>query len=1490
MLRRAVLCTGLAFGLALITASSALTQDAPRFQATPMEATDTSSVPKSANGMVSVIVKFDVPSVASYKGGLAGLAATSPEATGASRLAVDSPAARAYESFLAQKESAFESALRATVPGARVVHRFRWVIGGESVLLPANRLKDLSSMPGVKAVYPDELLHLDTNRSPEFIGAPTLWGEVGGQGHAGEGVIVGMIDTGIWPEHPSVADDGSYPAPPATWHGVTCQFGSANVNDPVFACNNKLIGAARFMATFDAFGGGPGTPLPNEFISARDNNGHGSHTATTAAGNAGVTASTGAVVSGIAPRAHLSIYKVCFTVADGTGGGSCYTSDSAAAIEQGILDGVNVMSFSIGGGSNPYSDAGSLAFLDAYNAGVFVAAAGGNSGPGADTVEHREPWVTTAAASTDDKGFRGSAALTAAAGPLSLTGISSSGTDITTPAPVVLSATAAGYADDLCLNPAGAGTLTGKIVACKRGTNARVAKSANVFAGGAVGMILYNVPAGATDLDADIHAVPTLHINSAQGTSLVAYLNANADAMGTITGGATDFGGQGDVTASFSSRGGPNQVLGISKPDVGAPGVNILAANSPVLAEPTLPQGQFFQIISGTSMATPHVAGAGALLHQLHPTWTPGQIKSALMMTATNAHTVKEDRVTPATPFDVGSGRIDLTVAGDPGLTISDTGANYVSLSGNLSTSNYPSLYVPVMAGRVDVQRTLKSVDSASRVWYITPLSPSDVIITTPHAVTLGAGLSQTITITVDASAVPIGQTRLASLHFTSPDAGGGQSELNFPITIVRKQAGLSLTKSCTPSTLPWNATTTCTIQFQNNNFADDTPSVFDAVPSQLTVTGVTGASQDGNLVFFQDTVHGATAPVVGVQDGSTPFGYVPLSGFGISVTPMGDDTLTNFNVPAFVFAGQTYTRIGVVSDGYIVVGGGTSADIQFLNQNLPNPTRPNNVLAPFWSDLDASPAKLPAGGGVRAGVLTAGPDSWIVVDFDHVPNFSGGPNQNTFEVWIGRNTNTNPGQDITFAYGPDGVTQGEGNLATVGAENSFGNSGQNYYYNGTGTQPTSATEIEVTSVPGTPGEIKTITINATAAQVGTWRNCAEMFSSSIFGESESCVDGSVTKADQTITFGALANKTAVDPDFGVSASSSSGLAVTFTASGQCTVNASGTIVHITAVGTCTITAHQAGNATYNPAPDVPQSFNIVKADQTITFGALADKTFGDPDFSVSATATSGLAVTFTSTGNCTVTSDGATVHLTDVGSCTITAHQAGNGNFNAAPDVPQTFAINAGDLIWRDGFESNNLSGWSASSTDGGDLSVTGAAALVGSFGLQAFVNDTNSLFVEDDHPSAESRFRARFYLDPHTFDPGVAGGHFRTRIFLALQASPSRRLVAIVLKFQDGQYSLMARVRLDDDTTVDTPFTTITAASHYVEFDWTQSTSPVAADGSLSLWIDGAPAGTLSNLNNNAGGVDLARMGVLSLKAGASGIIYFDAYESRRLNPVGP
>ena len=416
-------------------------------------------------------------------------------------------------------------------------------------------------------------------------------------------------------------------------------------------------------------------------------------------------------IHGIAPGAHVAVYKVC-------GAAGCFDTDSVAAVQEAILDGVKSINFSISGGNDPFTDPVELAFLDAYAAGVHVSASAGNDGPGPDTVNHRSPWVHTVAASTQKREFQSTLTLTGEGGATeTLTGASI--TQGAGPAPVVL-ASAAPYSDELCQAPAPAGIFTGKIVACLRGVNARVEKGFNVLQGGAVGMILYNPP-GQADVETDNHWLPTVHLNGDQGETFTAFIATNPETTAAFTAGEK-VQGRGDVMADFSSRGPGGDWL---KPDITAPGVQILAGHTPTPEAPELgPPGQLFQAIAGTSMSSPHIAGSAALLFALHPDWSPGQVKSALMTTAKTAGVVKEDGTTPADPFDFGGGRVNLNVAGNPGLTFDESAGDYAAAAvdtlGRIDL-NVPSVNAPVMPGRISTSRVAENVTCATLRYQVPP-------------------------------------------------------------------------------------------------------------------------------------------------------------------------------------------------------------------------------------------------------------------------------------------------------------------------------------------------------------------------------------------------------------------------------------------------------------------------------------------------------------------------------------------------------------------------------------------------------------------------------------------------------------------------------------------------------------------------------------------------------------------------------------------------
>ncbi len=730
----------------------------------------------ASSDLVTVIVKLDEEPVATYRGTIRGLAATSPRATGATRLDPRSAAVGAYRAHLARKHEAFGRSAQRTVPGVRVLYDYDMVIGGVALQVPESAVASLQAMPGVVAVYRETFGDLDTDLTPAFIGAKAVWGKLGGQGNAGEGVIVGILDTGIWPEHPSLSDPDPkgkpYVVPPGT---RACQFSGGANPGPPFACNGKLIGAYRFMAGHDACAT-CGHPA-DDFSSARDADSHGTHTATTAAGNGVVLADLYGLprgkVSGIAPRAHVIAYKVC-----GQGPGGCRGSDSVAAVQQAILDGVDVINFSISGGDEPYIDAVELAFLDAYASGIFVATSAGNSGPTANTVAHRGGWVTSVAASTDKKIYRSKLTVKSEDGAkLKLAGASVT-PGIKEPAPFLM---ASSVGDATCDSATADGAFAGMIVGCKRGgSSGRLRKSFNVAQRGAVGLVLFN-PADPTlqGLSTDNMTIPSIMVDGPEGAALVAFADAHGDLTAAFTQGKPA-GTRADAIAAFSSRGGPNLALGILKPDISAPGVQILAGDTPAGYLPEHFDGELFQAIQGTSMASPHVAGAAALLRAFHPTWSPGRIKSALMTTAWTKTLVKEDALTPATPFDGGAGRIALKGALTPGATFDVSAQDYRDHAAELWTVNHPSLFLPASApGSVTVERTLQSELEKDSVWKLTVVPAAGLSIAVPAEVAVPAGGIATFPITVDKSALAPGAVAHATLQLK------GKGLLHFPISAV---------------------------------------------------------------------------------------------------------------------------------------------------------------------------------------------------------------------------------------------------------------------------------------------------------------------------------------------------------------------------------------------------------------------------------------------------------------------------------------------------------------------------------------------------------------------------------------------------------------------------------------------------------------------------------------------------------------------------------
>jgi subtilisin family serine protease len=740
------------------------------------------------------IVRMSGDPAVAYEGAIAGLKATAPQAG-----AKINPNAADVVKYTDHLKATHDVALKA-VGASQKIYDYVFTNDAFAARLTADQANALAARKDVLSVEADAIHTLDTSSTPSFLGldaAGGLWDQLGGFGHAGDGIIIGDVDSGIWPESLSFADrvdaDGTPSSSPGAkrayqqlpgWHGKCVPGEDFTATD----CNQKLIGA-RYYNAGQGGNAGINADRPWEFNSVRDYNGHGTHTASTAGGNHGVMATGPAeifgAISGMAPRARIAAYKALWSTVDGsTASGT--TSDLAAAIDQAVADGVDVINYSVSGTQTNFADAVEISFLFAARAGVFVATSAGNSGPTSATVAHPSPWETTVAAGTHNRTGKGSVTLG--------NGVTYEGASVATavgPVPIIDSVDA-GLPDadpdlvELCyaasdnvvgddpgvptavLDPA---KVEGKIVLCKRGVIARVDKSKAVLEAGGVGMVMYNDPD--SSLNADFHYVPSVHVDMASGLAIKSYIAGAAAPTATINEATIVFDEPAPFTASFSSRG-PLRGAGgdLLKPDVIAPGQDVLAAVSPAIA------GRNFDLLSGTSMSSPHVAGLAALLMDLHPAWSPMAVKSALMTTGYDVLDggTPAPNTNPVLIFRQGAGHVQPNSAADPGLVYNSGFNDWLAFlcgqvpglvnpssctalvgagfSTDASDLNGASIAIGDLAGIQTVTRRVTNVggDSATYTASVSGMSGITTVVE-PSTLALDPGESASFTVTFTQSA-----------------------------------------------------------------------------------------------------------------------------------------------------------------------------------------------------------------------------------------------------------------------------------------------------------------------------------------------------------------------------------------------------------------------------------------------------------------------------------------------------------------------------------------------------------------------------------------------------------------------------------------------------------------------------------------------------------------------------------------------------------------
>ncbi|KAM6587566.1 hypothetical protein CsatA_010171 [Cannabis sativa] len=555
----------------------------------------------------------------------------------------------------------------------RIIYSYQTVFHGVAARLSEEEASKLEKEEGVLAIFPEKKYELHTTRSPLFLGLDSKQDSTGvwSEKISDHDVIVGVLDTGIWPESESFNDTGMTPVP-ARWNGA-CEIGRGFTKNH---CNKKIVGARMFYRGYESATGKINGQ--NEYKSPRDQDGHGTHTAATVAGapvkGANLLGYAYGTARGMAPGARIAAYKVCWV-------GGCFSSDILSAVDRAVADGVNVLSISLGGGvSSYYRDSLSVAAFGAMEMGVFVSGSAGNGGPDPVSLTNVSPWITTVGASTMDRDFPATVKL--GNGKI-LSGVSlykGRRTLQNKQYPIIYMGNNSTVPDpgSLCLE----GTLerrkvAGKIVICDRGISPRVQKGQVVKDAGGVGMILTNTGANGEELVADSHLLPAAAVGENEAKIVKRYALANPKATANIAFLGTRVGIRpSPVVAAFSSRGPNFLTFEILKPDLVAPGVNILAAWTGDLGPSSLPTDRRrvkFNILSGTSMSCPHVSGIAALLKARHPEWSPAAIKSALMTTAyvhdNTLHPLRDASSTiPSSPFDHGAGHVNPRKALDPGL------------------------------------------------------------------------------------------------------------------------------------------------------------------------------------------------------------------------------------------------------------------------------------------------------------------------------------------------------------------------------------------------------------------------------------------------------------------------------------------------------------------------------------------------------------------------------------------------------------------------------------------------------------------------------------------------------------------------------------------------------------------------------------------------------------------------------------------------------
>ncbi|MBT8092960.1 MAG: S8 family serine peptidase [Gammaproteobacteria bacterium] len=778
------------------------------------------------------IVQLKSPSAAEHVAAMSKPTAVAfPSDKPAARVAMNSAAVKDYASRLADEQARVLATLG---PDTEKIYSYRYGMNGFAARMTIAQAQKLESQPEVLNVWEDEIRPLATRYSPTFLELFDLErGLRSAEGLDGDGMIIGVIDSGIAPEHPALQDTQQADRPsacssswgettllgrwlctryrrlpdtqvfdePENWNG-SCEAGEQFLSTD---CNNKLIGARWYIEGALQ----SGLIDDNEIRSPRDADGHGTHIATTAAGNrvrASIFGTLIGDIEGMAPKARVAVYKACW-LRPGATRASCNESDLTNAIDAAVADGVDIINYSVGSSLRKIAAPDDVALMAATKAGILAVVAAGNEGPNLGTVGSPAgaPWVITTAASSRD-GESSVEALEITAPPGLAGKYATKEANFTPPLQDVdplegllvladddddtLPDGGTGNTSDACQALINGDDVNGNIALLQRSGCRFDDMIENAAAAGAIAVVVYNNAGDPIVMNGEegLSDIPAVMIGQADGNLILAELDAGNDVTLVLDKSfLLTTGDTGNVMAGFSARG-PAPVADILKPDVTAPGINILAGFTPDAANAT--PGENFAFLSGTSMSTPHVAGVAALLREAHPEWSPAAFRSALMTTA-RQDVAASAGLADANPFDFGAGHIVPNEALDPGLVYDVSNEEYDAFACGIASPavaaercdeladtgfsfaaadlNQPSIAVSRLISSRTLTRRVTNVDDDAGAYTVAVSAPPGIdVAVSPTSLSPGPGESASYEVSLTYLSGPLDLWRFGSLTWSS--------------------------------------------------------------------------------------------------------------------------------------------------------------------------------------------------------------------------------------------------------------------------------------------------------------------------------------------------------------------------------------------------------------------------------------------------------------------------------------------------------------------------------------------------------------------------------------------------------------------------------------------------------------------------------------------------------------------------------------------------